>query len=96
MRNGRITLDDSVSSGRGRGQKVVDIVDDKQKMFKLIRDGKWFDDEVLERAGITKTVRDVKVWSQIAEHAEDKSVYQKDSGSIREILNELANTILED
>ena len=52
-----------------------------------------FDDEVLEKAHITKIVRDEKINNIIVEHTpEKKKTYNKESESLKNILKSL-NTI---
>lgn len=71
------------------GENVRDIVGDKKKVFSLIKKGIQFDDEVLEKAGIKKVVRDVEFKNVFVEHEKDKKTYEKDTVNLQKILKEL-------
>lgn len=80
-----------LDTGKYRGKKVGEMVDNKDKaeLFKLIKKGYSFNDEVLSLIGIKKNVRDVKVSQILVDHVKDKKVYQKDTASLSKILKEL-------
>ena len=69
------------------------MVKQKGEIFRLIKIGFRFDDEVLSEAHITKTIKDVKTQFTIAEH--EKETFKelpKDTKNIKSILKTI-NTI---
>lgn len=87
---GIINLNDEIELSKNKKTKVIDIVNNKQQIFKLLRKGFWFSDEVLERAGIKKTIRDVKIKVEYVDDKEvDNKKYSKDKESIKNILKKL-------
>lgn len=56
------SLDIVIDSGKYKGKKVKDVLrSSKRNIFKLLKEGFTFSNEILEKYGIKKEVRDVKV-----------------------------------
>ena len=95
-----LTMSDTVNIGKNKKVLVSDLVGVKGEIFKLIKKGLQFDDEVLKEAHITKTIRDVKVCNVITTHEKDKKrTYGKETESVKNIiksLNTLDNQNIED
>ena len=84
-------MNDTIKVGKKQKISVSEIVDKKGKIFELIKNGMEFDDEVLEKAHIKKTIRNERVYSAF-NHEQDKQKYEKDSESLKNILKSL-NTL---
>ena len=84
-----LKITDEIEIGKNKSVKVSDIVKKKGQIFKLIKKGFLFDDEVLEAAHITKIVRDEKVINVCADHKEDKKTYAKDKENAKNIIKSL-------
>ena len=91
----KLKLTDKINFGENKKVVVSEIVNKKGEIFKLIKEGYEFDDEVLEKARIKKTIRDVKIISKIVNTKKtDKKIYPKETENIKTILKEI--NILED
>ena len=56
------SIDDIIDSGKYKGKKVKDVLrSSKRNIFKLLKEGFIISNEILEKYGIKKEVRDVKV-----------------------------------
>ena len=87
-----LTLKDSINVGKHKKKPISEIVEEK-KIFKYIKDGYEFADDVLEAAHIKKSVRDEKIRTVFVEHKKRKhKEYQKDTESVKNILKSI-NTI---
>lgn len=66
----RLRLDSTIESeDKYNGKKVSDIINgNKGMLFKLIKKGYDFDDNVLSSCGISRTIRDVRYENIIVEH----------------------------
>lgn len=72
----KLEINSTIDKGEYKGKKVSKILsDDKKCIFKLIKDGFDFSDEVLEQAGIKKSIHSVSTICSIVEH--DKSELAK-------------------
>ena len=87
-----LTMSDTVNVGKNKKVLVSDLVPVKGEIFKLIKKGLQFDDEVLKEAHIIKTIRDVTVKSVIVPHSREKKTYEKESQSLKNILKSI-NTL---
>jgi hypothetical protein len=89
-----LTLNDSINVGKGKKKVLVsDIVNIKGEVFKYIKQGYLFDDEVLKLAHITKHVGPVTIKNEIVERKVNKiKEYPKETESLKNILKSL-NTI---
>lgn len=57
----KLSLTDTLDSDKYKGKTIEQILDtDKRRMFKLLKLGYDFDDEVLEKYRFKRTIRDVK------------------------------------
>lgn len=94
MNNEKLSLNDTISLGKKRKISVSDLVNIKGEIFKYIKQGYIFDDEVLSKAGIKKTIRDEKVLTVVAGHnsEKDNKIYPKETENIRNVLK-LLHTI---
>jgi len=88
------TMDDVISVGKNDKVMVSDLVEKKGEIFKLIKNGFLFDDEVLEKAHIKKIIRDVQFKNVVVMHEQEKNKdkYVKESESLKTILKSL-NTL---
>ena len=89
-----LTLNDSINIGKGKKKVLVsDIVNIKGEVFKYIKQGYLFDDEVLKLAHITKHVGPVTIKNELVERKVNKiKEYPKETESLKNILKSL-NTI---
>lgn len=88
----KLEINSTIDKGEYKGKKVSKILsDDKKCIFKLIKDGFDFSDEVLEQAGIKKSIYSVSTICSIVEH--DKSELAKklevDTIDATTLINEL-------
>lgn len=89
---------DSVLSGiNGYENKTVrDIIDEgngNKEIFKLIKRGYRFDDEVLSECNISREIRDDRVYLEIAHHSSGKpsKTLKKDTAAYEEIVESLSH-----
>lgn len=84
-------LEDKVGIGRYKNRTVSEMLDmNRNEIFNLLKKGIQFDDEVLEKARVTKSIRDVQTKLIVIDHeAKDTKVYQKDTTPIKSIINGL-------
>lgn len=87
----KLTLNDTINIGKNKNVLISDLVHIKGEIFKYIKKGFDFDDEVLEKAGIKKTVRDFKTETVLVEHIKPKhiKVYPKETESLKNVLKSL-------
>ena len=86
-----IGMDDPITSGRIKSKTPREIIKkDKRKIFTLIKNGFTFDDEVLEAAGIRRSVSNERVYNSVCEHAVDTKRLPKDKLSLNKIIEELS------
>lgn len=82
------------------GKNVRDLIEESgsRDIFKLIKRGYRFDDEVLKSCHISKTVRDESVYNEFAEHLKPKTnkVYKKDTASYEDIVESLSNVEIDE
>lgn len=89
----KFTLNDKINISKNRKVFVSELVGIQGEIFKYIKKGFDFDDEVLEKAGIKKSIRDEKVVTVLVEHEKIKEkVLPKDTESLKNILKSL-NTL---
>lgn len=87
-----LTLKDSINIGKHKKKPISEIVEEKE-IFKYIKDGYQFADDVLETAHIRKSVRNEEIKTVFTEHKKRKHrEYQKDTESVKNILKSI-NTI---
>lgn len=93
--NKKLTLNDTINVGKNKKVLISDLVGIKGEIFKYVKKGFWFDDEVLEKAGIKRTIRDEKVETVFADQkAKPKNVkiYPKETESLKNVLKSI-NTL---
>ena len=89
----KFTLNDKINISKNRKVLVSELVGIQGEIFKYIKKGFDFDDEVLEKAGIKNTIRDEKVVTVLVEHEKIKEkVLPKETESLKNILKSL-NTL---
>lgn len=90
----KLTLNDTIKIGKNKKILISDIVGIKGEIFKYIKKGFWFDDEVLEKAGIKRNVRDVKTECILVDKDKQPKVkiYPKETENLRSILKTI-NTL---
>ena len=87
------SINDTINLGKKQKVAVSDLVKKKEEIFKLIKNGYQFDDEVLKEAHIIKIKRDEKITNSFANHDSEVKVHlEKDSESLKSILKSL-NTL---
>lgn len=70
-----------------RTQTIKEIIDeDKKNIFKLIKEGYVFNNDVLIYAHISKNIKNEKFTNVIVEHEKNDKVYEKDKDSVNKIL----------
>ncbi len=73
-----------------RTQTIKEIIDeDKKNIFKLIKEGYVFNDDVLIYAHISKNIKNEKFTNVIVEHEKNDKVYEKDKDSVNKILKDI-------
>lgn len=92
--NKKLTLNDTINVGKNKKVLISDLVNIKGEIFKYVKKGFWFDDEVLEKAGIKRTIREVKSECVFIEKEKQLNVktYPKETESLRNILKSI-NTL---
>lgn len=90
----KLTLNDTINVGKNKKVLISDLVGIKGEIFKYVKKGFWFDDEVLEKAGIKTTIRDVKTECVFVERKKQPKIktYPKETESLRNILKSI-NTL---
>lgn len=97
-----LNADSIIEGGSFDGKSVSEILSNNRKdIFKLLKEGYYFTDEVLQTAGIKKKVDDSKVrfTHEVFIHEKDTKVYKKDKDSLSKIiksLNTITNSIKDD
>ena len=89
-----LSMDSVVEGINGYEGKTVRQIfeENRNSIFKLIKRGIRFDDEVLKEAHITKEIRDEKTYNVIVDHVKpsSKKVYKKETASYDEIVESLS------
>lgn len=91
----KLTLNDTINVGKNKKVLVSDLVGIKGEIFKYIKKGIWFDDEVLEKAGIKRTIREEKVETVFFDKktkSENIKIYPKETESLKNVLKSI-NTL---
>lgn len=88
----KLDINSTIDKGEYKGKKVSKILSENKKcIFKLIKEGFNFSDEVLEQAGIKKKIHSVATVCSIVEH--DKSELTKklevDTIDVTTLINEI-------
>ena len=79
------------------GRDVIDEGNGNKEIFKLIKRGYRFDDEVLSECNISREIRDEKVYLEIAHHAGTKlKTLKKDTAAYDEIVESLSHVEVEE
>lgn len=89
----KVKLNTVIEDGKYKGKKISELVSNKKIIFEMLKDGYIFDEEVLIKAGIKKTVRDVKTTNEVVQHEKDTKVYPKETASISKIIRDLETVI---
>ena len=87
----KLTLKDKINVGKNKKILVSDLCEVKGEIFKYIKRGYIFDDEVLIKAGIKKALRDVKTETVFVEHEKEKKSKHlpKETESLKNILKSI-------
>ena len=90
----KLTLNDTINVTKNKKVLISDLVGIKGEIFKYVKKGFWFDDEVLEKAGIKKIIKDVKVECVIVDKEKQQKVktYPKETESLKNVLKSI-NTL---
>ena len=90
-----LTLNDTINVGKNKKVLISDLVGIKGEIFKYVKKGFWFDDEVLEKAGIKRIIREEKVETVFLDKktkSENMKTYPKETESLKNILKSI-NTL---
>lgn len=88
-----LTMESTIKNGKNSDMKVSDLVNIKGKIFSLIKEGYYFDDEVLKAAHINRIIREKKTYSCVRDvMPTDETKLPKETASIKQILFDI-NTI---
>ena len=79
-------------------RQVIDEGNGNKEIFKFIKRGFRFDDEVLEECRISREISDEKAYWEVAHHNGSKSVkpLRKDTAKYDEIVESLSHVEVED
>lgn len=90
-KNNELDNTSKVPYGKYKSEKVGDnLVNDKKEIFALLKEGYFFTEEVLNKAGIIRRIKVVPHSSnRITDHIVDKTVYEKDTMSLKNILKSI-------
>lgn len=84
-------MNDVITVGRIKSKTPEEILKkDKHRIFKLIKEGLRFNDEVLQAAGIKRIVRDERIENSVCEHKSDNKRLPKDKMPLERILEILS------
>lgn len=85
-----LNINSKVPYGKYEMSTVGDkLINDRKEIINLIKLGYTFTRDVMEKAGFTMKIRDVKTSVVIVEHEKDNTNYEKDTASLKSILNSL-------
>jgi hypothetical protein len=88
--NKKLTLNDTINIGKNKKVLVSELVNVKGEIFKYIKKGFNFDDDVLKAAKITKIISNERFTNVIVEHEKQKEkIYQKDTETLKNVLKSL-------
>ena len=93
--NKKLTLNDTINVGKNKKVLISDLVGIKGEIFNYVKKGFWFDDEVLEKAGIKRTIRDEKVETVFVDQKtkpKNIKIYPKETESLKNVLKSI-NTL---
>ena len=87
----KLSLIDTINVGKNKKIPVSELVNNKGEIFEYPKKGFSFDDEVLQKAGIKKTIRNVKTECVFVTHEKDKQnkKYPKEKESLKTVLKSL-------
>lgn len=77
------------SDDKYNGKTVAELTEKKGVIFKMLKKGYQFVDEVLAKSRIKKTIRDEKIDLIISNHAKDTKTYKKETASVKDIIKEI-------
>lgn len=79
-------------------REIIDNGNGNKELFKLIKRGYRFTDEVLSECNISREIRDEKVYLEIAHHAGTKpsKILKKDTAAYEEIVESLSHVEVEE
>lgn len=79
-------------------REIIDNGNGNKEIFKLIKRGYRFTDEVLSECNISREIRDEKVYLEIAHHAGAKpsKALKKDTADYEEIVESLSHVEVEE
>lgn len=93
--NKKLTLNDTINVGRNKKVLISELVGIKGEIFKYVKKGIWFDDEVLEKAGIKRTIREEKIDTVFFDEKtkpKNIKIYPKETESLKNVLKSI-NTL---
>lgn len=95
-------MDSSLDGINGyEGKTVRDVIDEgngNKEIFRLVKRGYRFDDDVLKACRISRTVRDEEAYWEIAKHSQPKpsKSMKKDTANYEEIVESLSHIEVEE
>ena len=80
-----------ITSGKYKGKTLGKVIetDGKKGVFTLLREGYYFDDELLSEVGIKKITHEPTIKNEIVRHVKENKVYKKDTMKAERIISEL-------
>lgn len=89
-----LKLKDKLDVGRHKGKTVQEMIDKspdraKKNIMSYLKQGLYFDDEVIKTVGLKKIVHEPTVTNVIAEHKSENKVLPKDRAKLSTILKDL-------
>ena len=86
----KLNMESTIKIGTKDEKKVSDLVNEKGRIFSMIKEGYVFSDEVLNAANITNIIRDVQIKNIITDKSSEKvEKLRKDTVSAKQIISEL-------
>lgn len=83
-------MESTINFANSGAKLVSELVNEKGKIFSLIKEGYEFEDEVLYAANIKRSIRDVKFDNVVMDKNGEKDVaLKKDTASARQIISEM-------
>lgn len=89
-----LKLEDTITLGKYKGKTVREMIDKnpdkaKKNILNYLRQGLYFDDEVINEVGLKKIVHEPTVKLVVVEHKSDNKTLPKDRAKLSTILKDL-------
>lgn len=89
-----LTMESTLKRGKYADKSVSELVNIPEQIFSMIKEGYYFDDEVLSAAHIKKTIRDEKIYNRVFPNFDSQFMkpLSVDTASVKQIISEMNNT----